>query len=516
MNRLRNGCAILVCIAAVSSRAEVGPTLAVTVPPATMQIVMCRMDTDTEALIAEFGVKPKFIYRKLHGFAAPLDALAIAKLKSDARIRSVEADGIVAPCGQVIPSGVMRIGADHFPVAHINGTPKPLNVDVAVLDTGIDPHQDLSIYTNVCVFSDDTSDEVGHGTAVAGIVAAIDNDFGVVGVAPGVRLWNVKVVGNPPNNAWSYALEGMEYVYENADQISVVNMSFGNVFGLAPYNATRISVQQLVSAGVVVVAAAGNSAMDIAGPDGVFGTDDDFQPAAIPEAMAVSAMDPTNDVIWFDSPGLGSNFNQIPRTNDPATGMTNYVISPGGAIDVAAPGVVILSTVAGTDSNGLYDIYGYYTGTSMAAPHVTGLVALYIAANGRATNAQGVYAIRQAIINASLPQSQWRPHGQPFDAVNNPTGDPDTNPEPLAIASENWVPLPLISNAAGAPGNFQVGFAVIPGYDYTLQSTVDLAPPIAWANVATVSGTNSVAPVSLTDTNTAAQSFYHVKRSPSP
>ena len=117
-------------------------------------------------------------------------------------------------------------------------------------------------------------------------------------------------------------------------------------------------------------------------------------------------MDPTNDTIW-----PGSNFSQVIRTNTPgddfgAPAITNYVFSPGGAIDVAAPGVNILSTVPFILS-GTNNAYGYFTGTSGAAPHVAGLVALYIAANGRATNAEGVYHIRQAIINASQPQSQW-------------------------------------------------------------------------------------------------------------
>jgi subtilisin family serine protease len=105
--------------------------------------------------------------------------------------------------------------------------------------------------------------------------------------------------------------------------------------------------------------------------------------------------------MWVQTPGvLGSNFNQVPRTN-------NYVSSPGGAIDVAAPGVDIFTTGPGVGTDGIGHNYGFATGTSLAAPHVAGLVALYIAANGRATNADGVYRIRQAIVNAGSPQSQW-------------------------------------------------------------------------------------------------------------
>jgi subtilisin family serine protease len=304
----------------------------------------------------------------------------------------------------------------------------------------------------------------------------------------------------------------MEFAYENADQISVANMSFANVpwGSTSPYNAIRLAVQNMVNAGVVVVAAVANNTNDIAGPDGVFGEipggpqSDDVVPAGLPEAMAVSAMDPTNDVMAFFS-----NFSQVARTNDPVTGMTNYISSPGGAIDVAAPGVHIYTTFPIAIGTNVYgsNRYGWFDGTSLAAPHVAGLVALYIAANGRATNAEGVYRIRQAIVDASLPQSQWR---------TNNTHDPDTNPEPLAIASEKWVPMPVITNVSGTPANFRLSFNAVPGYDYTLQSATELGTGGSWTNGATVSGSNFVAAVSVTDTNAAGQKFFKLLRSPSP
>jgi subtilisin family serine protease len=216
-------------------------------------------------------------------------------------------------------------------------------------------------------------------------------------------------------------------------------------------------------------------------------------------------MNPVSDTLWPKS-----NFSQIERTNGYADGQnfeTNHVFSPGGAIDVAAPGVNILTTHWGVGGDGIGHDYTVVSGTSVAAPHVTGLVALYIAANGRATNAAGVYKIRQAIINASLPQSQWN---------TNNTHDPDTHPEPLAIATEAWVPKPAITNFAGAPGNFQVRFATVPGYDYTVQATTNLASPPAWSNLTTISASSNVVPVTVTATNLSAQSFYRLARTPSP
>jgi subtilisin family serine protease len=498
MSRLTSAATLLFCLAAITSRAVV----LTNAPP--MQIVTCRKDTDLDALIAEFHLAPKFLYRTITGFAAPMDEATTQTLKADARVRWVETDGKMSLAGQTIPSGLKRIGIDHFPVAHINGVPKQLDVDVAVLDSGINPHEDLNVYDTFTAFGFDGSDIVGHGTGVSGVIAAIDNEFGIVGVCPGVRLWNVRVFGPPPDDAWTNFLIGLDYVAQHSNQVSVMNISIVNLETNAPIVAMRLLIRKLVDAGIVVVAGAGNSERDLAGLDGIYGTGDDAVPAALPEVMAVSAMDH-----YSDSMTSFSNFSQIERTNGypiyshgvPTSVLeSNYVHSPGGAIDVAAPGYGILVTWTNND-------YVSVLGTSVAAPHVTGLVALYIAANGRATNAEGVYKIRQAIIDASLPQSQWN---------TNNTHDPDSNPEPLAIASESWIPKPEFTAATGTSGNFQLSFNAVPGYDYTLQSTTNLTQPVVWTDLITIPGSNSVAAASMADTNTGGQNFYQIKRTPSP
>jgi subtilisin family serine protease len=477
---------LFLCCATFSATAIV-----ISTNPPPMQIVTCRPDANLDAVIADYKLTPLLVYRALNGFAAPMDAATIQQLQADGRVLFVEADGPVGLCAQANSTGIVRLGVDQFPVARINGTNEPLNVDVAVIDSGIDPHPDLNVVYFYSPFTEDPKDYSQHGTHVAGIIGALDNGFGVAGVAPGVRLWNLKAA-DPTHNAWHYFLGAMGVCIDNANQISVANMSFVNLSTNAPVSAIRSAVRMMVESGIVVVAAAGNSTNDIAGADGLYGTGDDFVPAAATDAMAVSAVNPTNDTF-----ANFSNFSQVVRTNNPTpySGWTNYVFSPGGAIDVAAPGVRILSTF----TNGGYAIL---SGTSMAAPHVAGLVALYIAANGRATNAEGVYRIRQAIVDASLPQSQWN---------TNNTHDPDANPEPLAIASEAWIPKPALTNV-GAPGNLQLNFAAVPGYDHTVQSTTNLTPPIQWTNLATVSGADFIAPASVTDTNAASQKFYRLKR----
>ncbi len=492
-----------------------------------LKIVTCREDVDVDALVAEFHItlqNPKHHLRNLKMFFATLDDAAIKKLKADPRVVAVEADGPVSLCADGIGEGynafgIVRMGIPAFPPARYNGITEPIDVDVAVLDSGIGPHADLNIVDNYSTYDEDGLDTLGHGTSVAGIVGALDNGIGSVGVAPGVRIWNVKSIGPPPFNNWTVFLNGMDYVRQHANKISVANISIVNTTTTAPYSALRGAVRSLVRSGIVVVAAAGNGpgdgvspGWDMAGPDGVYGTGDDAIPASTPYSMAVSAMDSTQypgeehpwDKLW-----PGSNFSQVPRPAPdplpPPTIEPVYPVSPGGAIDVAAPGVEIYTTAGGPGSvpNG----YSPQTGTSFAAPHVAGLVALYIAANGRATNEYGVYKIRQAIIDASQPQSQW--------ATAGATDDPDTNREPLAIASENWIPKPVITNTAGAPGNFSVRFATVPGYNYTVQSSTNLAAPTVWTNLATVTGGSNVAPASVTDTNAASQSFYRLERNPS-
>lgn len=477
-----------------------------------MMIVILKKGMDKDIVISEHGLAPKFRWKHLNGFAARMTDAVAEKLKKDSRVMFVEPDGPVKLCGQTNGAGLVRIAFDRFPPARINGKTEPLDVDVAVFDSGIDPHPDLPTPVGwYSPFSDNPNDDVGHGTLVTGIIAALDNAFGTVGVASGCRIWNVKCLGQPPENSWTNVAGAIDWLLSAiGDRVSVANFSITNKGSGGPINTIHYFIQQMVNAGIVVVAAVGNNADDLAGPDGVFGTSDDYYPASFPEVMAVSAMIPRlqgyTDTFWYDSPGIGSNFGEIERTNGDPYG-TNFVVSPGGTIDVAAPGVNIFTTLNGGSGR-----YAYVTGTSSAAPFVTGLVADYIAIHGRATNAAGVYAIRQAIINAALPQSQWMPRGYPYDAVTNNTGDPDSHPEPLAMASEELVPKPQIASFAGAPGNSQVGFTTVPGYDYTVQSTTNLASPASWTEVATVAAISNATPFSVSETNLSGQRFYRLAR----
>ena len=315
---------------------------------------------------------------------------------------------------QVIPTGISRMNATGI---------LTVDADVAVLDTGVASHPDINLVGGVNFIGRGKSyaDKNGHGTHVAGTIGAIDNDIGVVGVAPGVRIYGVKVLGDNGSGSLSGIIAGIDWCTANADVIDVINLSLGGVGFSSSY---ELAFQRCTDAGVVVVVAAGNSARDIYGPDGVFRTSDDSVPAAYPSVATVSAMNDTDGL----SGGLGASTGYGP--DDTLASFSNYsrfvsnlnpVYSDGAAIDVAAPGVNILSTW-------LDGGYNTISGTSMAAPHYAGLVAFYIDANGRDVDSNGIVngddvrLIRQELIDLSAPQAEWGP---------SDTRDRDVNPEGL-------------------------------------------------------------------------------------
>jgi len=346
------------------------------------------------------------VYDKVFkGFSARLSAQALAALKKDSRIALIEPDLIMTTCAtQTVPTGIMRFAANTNTVVPINGSSDTPDVDVAVVDTGVDKeHADLTVSGGVRYYnagSTDASfdDNNGHGSHVAGIIAAKDNDEGVVGVCPGARIWAVKVLDSSGSGYTSDIIAGLNWVLARSADIEVVNMSLGGTGRSTSY---RTAVQNCVNAGIVVVVAAGNSKVDVYGRDGKFGTYDDYIPASYPEAMTISAMADSDGLPG----GLGATTSYGPDDSwatfsnySKSVTTTNPVTSAGKAIDLILPGVSIYSCYK--DAN-----YTTMSGTSMACPHGAGLAALYIVKNGRANNAAGVYAIRQALIDGGKLQS---------------------------------------------------------------------------------------------------------------
>jgi subtilisin family serine protease len=247
-----------------------------------------------------------------------------------------------------------------------------VNVDVAVIDTGIDlTHPDLNVYTagaKNCSTGTSAGDGNGHGTHVSGTIGALDNGIGVVGMAPGARVWPVRVLNNQGSGTFSAIVCGIDYVTAHASQIEVASMSLGgggsddHNCGNTNGDAMHKAICSSVAAGVTYVVAAGNETDDAA----------NHVPAAYDEVITVSALADFNGV-----PGGGAAPTCRTDVDDTFADFSNY----GADVDIIAPGVCILSTWKGGG-------YNTISGTSMATPHVSGAAALYKANNPGASPSQ--------------------------------------------------------------------------------------------------------------------------------
>ena len=377
------------------------------------------------------GAQVSHVYEHaIKGYAATMSPQAAANITRDPRVAYVEPDLRVEATAQTVPTGIDRIDGELSTTARINGIDERIDVDIAILDSGIDlDHPDLNVVGGVtCAgggpFSKKCSaggdDDNGHGSHVAGIAAALDNTIGTVGVAPGARLHAVKVLDSRGSGYVSWIIAGIDWVTANSSTIEIANMSLGGSGYTASYHT---AVKNSVAKGVVYYVAAGNEMRDVYGPDGRFGTSDDTQPAAYPEVGTISALadmdgKPGGLGTGSWSYGIGCTESKDDSfacfSNYARTVANNPVTSSGGKIDMMLPGVNILSTYS-------LGRYAYSHGTSQASPHAAGLAALYIANNGRATTAQGVYNIRQALIN--MTQTQVGTNGLTTH------DDPDVNKE---------------------------------------------------------------------------------------
>lgn len=324
------------------------------------------------------GAQVDHTYRyALNGYAARMSDQAAARVAQDPRVRSVERDHVVTAFAQSTPTGINRVDGELSSTVSGNGG-GVADVDVAVIDTGIDiDHPDLNVVGGKnCSTGRSYDDGNGHGTHVAGTIGARDDANGVVGVAPGARLWAVRVLNNQGSGSWSSIICGVDWVTANSRTIEVANMSLGGsgsepvASGCATGNALHDAICKSVAAGVTYAVAAGNSSADAAG----------FVPAAFDEVITVSALADFNGLA-----GGGAAATCRSDVDDTFADFSNY----GADVDLIAPGVCINSTWKGGG-------YNTISGTSMASPHVAGAAALYKASNSGATPAQVKSALQSA------------------------------------------------------------------------------------------------------------------------
>ena len=327
----------------------------------------------------QFGANVGYVYRyALKGYAAHMSAQAAARVAQDPRVRSVEPDRVVTAFAQSTPTGIDRIDGELSSAASGDGSGAAVNVDVAVIDTGIDTdHQDLNVVGGKnCSTGRSYDDGNGHGTHVAGTIGAKDDANGVVGVAPGARLWAVRVLNNKGSGSWSSIICGVDWVTQNSSTIEVANMSLGgggsdpSGAGCSTGDSLHDAICRSVASGVTYAVAAGNSSADASG----------FVPAAYDEVITVSALADFNGL-----PGGGAAATCRADVDDTLADFSNY----GADVDLIAPGVCINSTWKGGG-------YNTISGTSMASPHVAGAAALYKANNSAASPTDVKTALQSA------------------------------------------------------------------------------------------------------------------------
>lgn len=230
---------------------------------------------------------------------------------------------------QIIPWGVNSVGTNKLLVKHVSVS----KVKVAILDSGINrEHEDLKGKVveefNAINPTQPPYDTYGHGTAIAGIIAASDNEIGIRGVSPNVEIYSVKVLDDKGRGKVRDLVRGIRWCIDN--RVQVMNISFGMS---SDNSELRKAIETAINSGIIVVAAAGNN----------YGGKTDY-PANYKDVISVTA--------------VNSNYK-----------MTSF--SARGKVDFSAPGVDILTT----SSNGGY---GMYSGTSLAAAYVTGIVAIIL------------------------------------------------------------------------------------------------------------------------------------------
>lgn len=395
------------------------------------------------------------------------EAVAVAsRLKADPAVESVVPDAIGtvvdwpgtpgAPDDALYSTYQADLVLIGMPSAWAMTTGSP-SVVVGVLDTGYEgTHEDLAAVPTVSAYnartgSTNVTDGYGHGTHVAGTIAASTNNAtGVAGIAPGVTIMPVKVMDSSGQGYWSDFLDGVDWARTHG--ASVINLSLGSGLSADQIAAFQPTFTAARDAGVLVIAAAGNS-----------NSSTPFYPASFAKVISVSAT--TNS----DTKASFSNF--------------------GPKVDLAAPGVVITSTY----SDGTYRSM---SGTSMATPHVVGLAALIRSLHPGYTPAEVETALRETALDlGTAGRDDYFGHGRIRAPEALAWVPPDVTPPVASLAS----PLGALTNVPESVTPIVAFDEPVVGVDGTTVTLVDWAGHAVAATVTydALAGRATVAPASL-------------------
>lgn len=305
------------------------------------RVIVLFKDKVDKDLIANNGGKINRELRNLPAVSISVPSVALQGLSRNPNIELIEKDSIVKVEGQVSDWGIDDVKA---PVAWNSGY-TGTGVKIAVVDTGISlSHSDLLVAggASFVAYTNSYNDDNGHGTHVSGIIGARNNDIGTIGVAPDSDLYAVKVLDSSGSGYLSDVIAGIDWAISN--QMDIINLSLGSTTDSPTLHQ---AVDKAYNNGTLVVAAAGNSGL-------INGNGDTVEyPAKYDSAIAVAAVDSSN---------IRASFS-----------------STGPKVEVSAPGVSIYSTYL---NNG----YTKMSGTSMATPYTTGILALLKQQNPALTN----------------------------------------------------------------------------------------------------------------------------------
>jgi RHS repeat-associated protein len=296
--------------------------------PVDSYIIKFKNSTSGRQMLNKSGVQSEKSFGRMSPYiTSRLSKSEVEQLQKDPNISYIEKDSIVQKAGDTVTYNVYQI---HAPEVHAEGNIGE-GIKVAILDTGIDQDsQELNIVEAVSFVPTESPDDLnGHGTVIAGIIGALKDEQGLVGVAPGVSLYNVKVLNEFGTGSYSQVIQGIEWAIEH--QMDIISMSFtGTDYSMALEEVLQLAYDQ----GILLVSAVGNE-----------GADSVSYPARYASVIGVGAVDGNNQHATFSNRGQEVEF-----------------VAPG----VSIPGL----------PNDSSDPYTSMSGTSMAVPQVAGVAAL--------------------------------------------------------------------------------------------------------------------------------------------